>query len=302
MSESTNTNGLEIVDLWPDGPPHPLEGVGPEAGFVMSAAMGEGTAMFRNVNRPSVTVHRPDPGNDSGIGVVVVPGGGMVVLAWEHEGENVGNWLAANGVTAIVVKHRVAPTPESDEDFQALVSAMSKHAEEKVPAAQGRQRLAERPDPPGVPEARVAAMADVRRAIELAHQHADSWGIDTDKIGLLGFSAGSDLVVRVTMDPQGPKPAFVAACYGGDTHGEPVPADSPPLFVVAAQDDTHSFRVSTNLFMDWSLADRPAELHVFTEGGHAFGLADGQACGAWTDLFLRWASDLTTATEPANAG
>jgi hypothetical protein len=117
-------------------------------------------------------------------------------------------------------------------------------------------------------------------------------GDDRAAIGLLGFGAGGFLGVDVALDPQGPQPAFVAAIYGGETRGAPVPADAPPLFGVVAQDDA-LWRICEGLHADWSDADRDRELHVFARGGHGFGMVrQGVPADRWTDLFLAWLDDL----------
>lgn len=279
-----------VINLWSGEPPHQVQRLGSEKTFTMMASMGEGTKMVRNISVPAMTIYSPEPGNQNGVGVIVIPGGGMHMLAWEHEGSNIGQWLVQKGFTAMIIKHRVAATPDDDSVFEGMLQQMTAKATERIPAAKARRRIDEVPMSEGVKQAHPAAMADVRRSVAIARAKAHELGLDRSKIGILGFSAGADLAIRTTLDPEVPSPAFVAACYGGDTHDQPIPVDAPPLFVAAAQDDINCFQVAMNLFKDWSLADRPAELHLFERGGHGFSLADGEACGAWTDLFLSWLS------------
>ena len=94
------------------------------------------------------------------------------------------------------------------------------------------------------------------------------------------------------MDPRAAPLAFVAPIYGGETQGRPVPADAPPLFTVIAEDDRLLFKVVEGLYADWSNADRAAELHVFTRGGHGFGMIrQGLAVDRWIDLYRDWLAD-----------
>ena len=109
---------------------------------------------------------------------------------------------------------------------------------------------------------------------------------------MIGFSAGAFLVADVAMDPRAAPLAFAAAIYGGETMGRPVPKDAPPLFTVIAQDDRLLFRVVEGLYADWSTADRPAELHIFTRGAHGFGMVrQGLPADRWIDLFRDWLID-----------
>ena len=94
------------------------------------------------------------------------------------------------------------------------------------------------------------------------------------------------------MKPQAPAMAFVAAIYGGETRGRPVPADAPPLFTLIAQDDRLLFKMVEGLYADWSNADRPAELHIFARGGHGFGMVrQNLPADRWIDLLGDWLKD-----------
>jgi dienelactone hydrolase len=139
---------------------------------------------------------------------------------------------------------------------------------------------------------REAAADDGRRALALIRERAAEWGVKPDKIGMIGFSAGAFLAADLAMDPRAAPLAFVAPIYGGETMGRPVPEDAPPLFSVIAQDDRLLFRVVEGLYADWSSADRPAELHIFTRGAHGFGMIrQGLPSDRWIDLFRDWLID-----------
>lgn len=103
---------------------------------------------------------------------------------------------------------------------------------------------------------------------------------------------GAFLAVDVALEPDGKPPAFVAPIYGGETSGRTVSADAPPLFTTIAQDDRRLLRMVEGLYADWTAADRPAELHLFTKGGHGFGMVRrGLPVDRWIDLLGDWLAE-----------
>jgi acetyl esterase/lipase len=143
-----------------------------------------------------------------------------------------------------------------------------------------------------IARAREIAADDGRRAVEIVRERAAEWSLRPDRIGMIGFSAGAFLTTDVALDPRAAPLAFVAPIYGGETQGRAVPADAPPLFTAVAQDDRMFFRVVEGLYADWSSADRPAELHIFTRGGHGFGVGKrGLPVDRWIDLLGDWLAD-----------
>lgn len=142
-------------------------------------------------------------------------------------------------------------------------------------------------------EARAAAADDGRRAVATVREQAEQWGIDPAKVGMIGFSAGAFLVVDVAIDPRAAPLAFVAAIYGGETLGRPIPNDAPPLFTCIAQDDVLLYRVVEGLYSDWTDAERSAELHIYRRGDHGFGMVkQGMPSDRWIDQFRDWLVDL----------
>src|SRR5450432_4360791 len=101
----------EVIDLWPEGPPRAIAGVGPQASYRAPAGVAAGTTMLRNVSVPSLTVFKPEPTKANDVGVIVCPGGGWRILAWEHEGLDMARWFAERGYTAFLLKYRVMGTP-----------------------------------------------------------------------------------------------------------------------------------------------------------------------------------------------
>lgn len=279
----------QVVRLWPDGRPSSLPGVGPEVTFSSPPMFGPTTVMLRNVSDPSLTVFAPDPAKANGVGVIVCPGGAWRALAWEHEGITPARWLAARGYTAFLLKYRLRGSPSDPAEFAAAMKRMAAGVSPTVLGATAPRLLADAMPDPTVLGAREVAAEDGRRALEIVRARAAEWGVKPDRIGAIGFSAGAFLVADLAMDPRRAPLAFVASIYGGDTQGRPVPLDAPPLFTAVAQDDRMFFRVVEGLHADWTSADRPAELHVFTRGGHGFGIGKrGLPVDRWTELFEDW--------------
>jgi dienelactone hydrolase len=262
-----------VIRLWPDGPPSRVPCVGSEITFASPATFGPETDMLRNVSDPSLTVFMPDPAKANGVGVVVCPGGAWRVLAWEHEGTAPARWLAARGYThGLPAEIPVLGLPPDPVEFAAAANRMAASRSFPIPAAEAPRALADAIHDESIARAREIAADDGRRAIEIVRGRAAEWSLEPDRIGMIGFSAGVFLTTDVALDPRAAPLGFVAPIYGGETQGRAVPADAPPLFTAVAQDDRMFFRVVEGLYADWSSADRPAELHIFTRGGHGFGV------------------------------
>jgi len=282
----------EVIPLWPEGPVRTIPGVPPESTFQGLAGVSVGTAMLRNVSEPTLTVFAPAPGKANGAGVIVCPGGGWRILAWEHEGLDVAEWFADRGYTAFLLKYRVSASPADMADFVKQMTAQGAMLAQPLTAAKAPRALADLVRDEALNYAREIAADDGRRALQLVRERAGNWQVEPDRIGLIGFSAGAFLVADVAMDPQGPPPAFLAPIYGGETRGRPVPPDAPPLFTVIAHDDRYLFHMVEGLYSDWSMADRSAELHIFARGAHGFGMVkQGLPSDRWIDLLGAWLAD-----------
>lgn len=280
----------EIIRLWPDGPPTKLEDAGPEVEFRGPVGTAGDAAMLRNVSEPTLTVYRPAKPN--GIGVIVCPGGGWRILAWEHEGTDVAQWLTAHGYTAFLLKYRVRGTPASQADFDAEMMKMMSAVDVTRKGKRAPRVIGDVIPYETIRAAREAAADDGRRAIAIVRERAKAWDIDPAKVGIIGFSAGAFLVVDVAVDPRAAPLAFVAPIYGGETLGRPVPADAPPLFTVMAQDDILLYRLAEHLYADWTDAERSAEMHIYRRGSHGFGMVkQGSPSDRWINLFGDWLAD-----------
>jgi acetyl esterase/lipase len=281
----------EVILLWPKGPAEHLPDVGPESTFRAPGGGGGDTTMVRNVSAPTLTVFRPEATKANGVGVIIAPGGGWRILAFEHEGIDLAHWLAARGYTAFLLKYRLMATPQDPAAFAKAMAAMTARSWSDTAAAKAPRSMAELGDG-AIRPAREIAASDGRRALQIVREGAGQWAVDPDRIGMVGFSARAFLAADVAMAPGGPPLGFVAPIYGGETRGLPVPPDAPPLFTVIAQDDRMLFKVVEGLYADWSNADRPAELHIFAKGGHGFGMVrQDLPVDRWIDLFGDWLAD-----------
>jgi dienelactone hydrolase len=289
----------DIIRLWPDGPPTSIDGVPPEVEYPVHAGVAAGTTFLRNVSDPTLTVFAPQV-SGNGMGIIVVPGGGWTINAWTHEGLDVARWLSALGYTAFLLKYRVRATDPDQQAFEAGQAAVDAGlaaglSARMLPGAISDLIPAGSPLEPTYLEAREACADDGRRAVALVREHAERFGVSADTIGMIGFSAGAFLIVDVALDPRAEQVAFIAPMYGGETRGAPVPADAPPLFTAAAQDDI-LIKIVEGLHVDWSRAHRSSEIHVFARGAHGFGMVkQGLPSDHWTDLFTAWLSDLSLA-------
>ncbi|WP_300749402.1 dienelactone hydrolase family protein [Janthinobacterium sp.] len=291
MSNHPPQQQQQVIRLWPDGAPAGLPGVGPESSFGSPPIFGPASSMLRNVSEPTLTVFAPPAGTANGVGVIVCPGGAWRVLAWESEGIDLARWLAARGYTAFLLKYRLRATPPDPAEFALAMGKMAAGMPGVIPDASAPRTMAEAMPDAAIVRAREVAADDGRRAIGIVRERAAEWGVQAERIGMIGFSAGAFLTADIAVDPRAAPLAFVAALYGGETRGRAVPADAPPLFAAVAQDDRLLFRIVEGLYADWSGADRPAELHIFQRGGHGFGMAGrtgGLPVRRWSELLGDW--------------
>lgn len=232
------------------------------------------TEVVTNVTRPTLTVFKPSPELKNGTAIVVCPGGGFMALSIASEGTEVAKYLAAQGVTAFVLKYRLAHTGEdATQEFVTL--------------------FADRPKFDAVVKsAETLAIADGLAAVAYVRQHAAEFGISPDRVGIIGFSAGGTVTAEVAVryTPES-RPAFVAPIYsGGLLKDAPVPMDAPPMFVAAATDDSLGLGPqSVAIYQKWASAHKSAELHMYAKGGHGFGMRkQNLPTDHWIDRFTDW--------------
>lgn len=260
--------------LWPEGAPGWQEVPDQESTTnreIEQNELGLNRAIAR-VSRPSITVYLPPPEQATGVAVVVLPGGGFQHLAIDKEGYDVARWLRSLGAAAIVVKYRTM----IDDRGEAIA----------------------------------AALQDTQRAIRVVRSRAQGWRVDPDKVGVLGFSAGGHLVAEAAtqwdagqpdaldrVERASCRPDFLVLLYPGIPKGveDRVTAETGPAFIVQAGDDfldplEHGLRFYTALRQ----ARVPAEMHLFAQGGHGFGLGvRGGGVASWPERFAAWLEAVT---------
>ncbi|MFC1781352.1 alpha/beta hydrolase [Planctomycetota bacterium] len=208
-----------------------------------------------NVSEPTLIVYLPEESLATGTGVIVAPGGGFRFLSIGMEGHDVARWLVERGISAFVLKYRVMPSFSEDTDEQ------SKYG-----------------------------IADGTQAIKVVREHASEWGISPDRVGIVGFSAGAVVASSTVVhaDPNA-RPDFAAPIYGGLLGDIDVPENLPPIFLAWAQDDDAGGRYGLNFYDALKAAGYNPELHLFSSGGHGFGMRKrGTSSDHWIDLFYFW--------------
>ena len=252
--------GHVTMNIWPAAAPDPVPTTGPEADATTAKdnlIAGKPLIRLGNVSTPTITLYAAK-GQNTGAAVVVFPGGGYSILAIDLEGTEVCDWLNGIGVNCILLKYRVPNTGPY---------------------------LTKSP----------AALEDAQRAVGLVRAHAAEWHIDPKRVGVLGFSAGGHLAAALSThydkrlyptqdaaDSQSCRPDFAIVIYPGylaDAHDSFLDkldlhptANTPPTFLVQAEDDGVHVENATTWFLALKAVNVPAELHLYAKGGHGYGL------------------------------
>lgn len=241
-----------------------------------------GDAQVRNVTVPTLTPYLPAAGTATGAAVIVAPGGGFMLLSIENEGEAVARALAARGVTAFVLKYRTEVMSEDRAVFAAeVVARITAYVQAKK--ADTRQVPFQSPF-----KGQAFAEQDQAQALEIVRERAGEWGVDPDRIGLLGFSAGAIGITDLISGSTGARPDFVGLIYGN--YDRSIPTGAPPVFIAMAADDPlQGVRSAQETYSAWTAAGAPAELHIYERGGHGFGMREqGASSDGWFDDFVLW--------------
>ena len=251
---------IKVIELWPGGAPGEKGDIGEERDTTKPTDQlisGKPVIRLGNVSKPTMSIYRPPAGKDTGAAVLVFPGGGYHILAMDLEGTEVCDWLNSIGVTGVLLKYRV-PKREG----------LEKHA---------------------------APLQDAQRALGLVREHAKEWGIDPQRIGVLGFSAGGHLSAALSKngdertypamdaaDKVSCRPDFQILIYpGGLTKKDEgdkvapevaVTTNPPPSFMAMAADDPVRVENALSYALALRNAKVPVELHVYPAGGHGYGL------------------------------
>ena len=267
----------EEIKLWPNGLPDGSVVLDPERVKKLKAKEAvheKGHKLY--VDSPSLTVYPAPAKISTGCAVVICPGGGYNVLAWKKGGLDLAEWFNSFGVTAFVLKYRVP---------------------RRIP-----DKIHWEP------------MQDVQRAIRLVRQNDTKYGVDSNRVGVLGFSAGGHLTVMAGVqfdtkcyepsdaaDKRSARPDFICpiyAAYLGDNYEDDkaelsslvtVTKDTPPTFMAVTWDDKFRGAQSALLFSRLREHDVPAELHAYSAGGHGYGLGKpDERISDWPDQLKSW--------------
>ena len=277
----------QVFPLWPGTPPGPPAKVkGAERDLTKpddKLIAGRRIIKLGHVSTPQMHVYLPDKTKVNGGSVLVCPGGGFSILAWDLEGTEVAEWLNSLGFAAIVVKYRV-PTREHGDTLNE----------------QGN-----------TPRKAVGPVMDAQRAMSLTRSKAAEWRLDPQRIGIMGFSAGGETAGFTAIlrneriypkvdaaDEQSCAPNFALPIYPGGFYDKEtaglgpylkITKETPPMFFAMAQDDHVNSLNCTVLYTALTKEKVPAELHLFTSGGHGYGLrATDEPVTRWPELAARW--------------
>jgi acetyl esterase/lipase len=281
------STGHTQIQIWPGAVPDALpaaklhvETSGPEE----SRVSGKPWVSVKDVSQPTMTVYSPTT-NNTGAAVIVFPGGGYQILAIDLEGTEVCDWLTSRGITCVLLKYRV---PNSGMHWNEECKC------QKAPKAP-------------------TALEDAQRTVGLVRFHAADWHIDPHKIGVLGFSAGGHMVAAISThfkrrlystldaaDKDSCRPDFAVALYPGHLWIDDenfvlnpdirVSKQTPPTFLLQAEDDpVDNINHSLVYYIALKNAGVPVEMHLYAQGGHAFGLRRSEfPITGWPQLVETW--------------
>ncbi len=277
---SLAVSAAQSIPLWPHGAPGGSAATGPERDSTTPRdplIVGRRATRLANVSSPELLLRRPPKDKDTGAAVLICPGGGYSVLVIDVSGEEPAAWLNSIGVTAAILKYRV-PQPRNAPPY-------------------------------------AAPLQDAQRAMSILRSRAAEWAIDPSRIGVLGFSAGGHLAAALSdnfekrtysaidaADQANIRPAFTILVYpylARDTSGREISPElavtsrTPPAFLVQTEDDPVHVENSLFYYLALKNAKVPAEMHLFSTGGHGYGLRlTAERVGTWPALAEQWLRSL----------
>jgi acetyl esterase/lipase len=217
-----------------------------------------------NVNQPSVTVYLPNSSNATGTAIIICPGGGYQHLAIDKEGHDIARWLNTIGIAGIVLKYRLPGGPAMTRGGDLQAEAQGVHI----------------------------AIEDAEAAIQVVRKNAARWSVKPTAVGLMGFSAGGHLAAMMGMvAPKESRPDFLVLGYPAIPPVLGITAETPRTFLVAADDDpaVNPAENAGRFFAALRAAKVPAELHIYSSGGHGFGMVkSGKTSEAWPTALVAW--------------
>lgn len=243
--------------------------------WTWSEAITTGNGVVYNISKPTLTVFAPEPAKANGTAIVICPGGGFQFLSINKEGYEVAKWLVKKGITCFVLKYRLVQTGTADPIAEFNSKIGKKEFQDENVAT--------------IP----LSVADGRAAIAFVRSHASEFKVDPHKIGIIGFSAGGTVTSSSLFDYTADnRPDFAAPIYPyfPKTMITAVPADAPPIFIVAASDDGFNLAPhSVDLYTQWIATKHDAELHMYARGGHGFGIdIQKLPTDSWIERFAEW--------------
>jgi acetyl esterase/lipase len=277
LAAATSSLAADTIPLWPNGAPGEKADVGPEVNTSKPSdrsVSGKPVIRLSNITNPTITIYRPPKNKNTGTAVVVCPGGAYRILAYDLEGTEVCEWLNSIGVTGVLLKYRVPPRP-NQKNYEA-------------------------------------PLQDAQRAMSLVRSHADVWQIQTNRIGILGFSAGGHLSAITSChfeqrtydfidaaDQFSCRPDFTVLIYPAylidkdESHRLApeftISSNVPPAFLVQTEDDEVHVENSFSYCLAFKNVHVPVELHVFAKGGHGYGLRpSANSVSTWPTLAEQW--------------
>ena len=222
-----------------------------------------------NIHNPTITAYLPPPEKATGVAIVIAPGGGHRFLSIDHEGYDVGKWLASIGVAGFVLKYRLARAENSHYTVED-------------------------------------ADQDAQRAIRVIRSRAEEWHVNPAKVGILGFSAGGEVAVLAAtkfdrgkpeaadaIEHQSSRPDFQVLIYPGVQPANiVVTKDTPPAFMLCANDDAGPSIAIPALAQALKKAGVPVEIHIYNRGGHGFGIRPRPLpISSWPVRLQEWMED-----------
>jgi acetyl esterase/lipase len=255
--------------LWPRGVPGAEGKLSEGKSAVETVRVNKnGEHIVSGIRQPSITPYLPDRGNTTGAAVIIAPGGGHKELWMDHEGYAVAKWLSDHGVAAFILKYRLAHEPGSSYTIEGT------------------------------------ELSDIKRAVRLVRSRAAEWGLKSEHIGVMGFSAGGELAALASTrsdsgvpggaDPverESSKPAFQALIYPAIPRDMALSKETPAAFLVCGEDDRPDIAQGLpELYLTLKRAGVSAELHVYAGVAHGFGIRQNNdpAVSLWPQLFLDW--------------
>ncbi len=246
-----------------------------------------GSYSVRAVNRPTITPYLPDPAVATGAAMIVAPGGGFYMLSVRSEGSDVAQWLCERGVAAFVLEYRLREAGRTQAEFaERFVRALAAMRDSGPPE-----------------EAATEAADDVARALEMVRERASEWGVDPDRVGVTGFSAGAyAATAALCATGRRRRPDALACIYGGRIGTGELLDPLPPLFTAVGAEDPFCAADVLALVQAWHARRAPVEAHTYQSSHHGFGMGrTGGPIDDWIDRYAEWLTCLGWTVGPGTS-